>query len=436
MIKPIFNDIYRANSLNTSEKNKNAVRTYKNDMSSKTTNSISNIYYAPFSISFGKNKKQVNIDSRSYCLKNHYPSYKKVPDGFKFAQSKKIYAPEAITKKGTLGADYDSENEQVTLIDRNKDITFQEIKNKYDLEMIDWQKQLNKTKGLTKSDRHEFLILNTVDYVRSLKNSEFMDDLANENDIADDLDGRQSYLGEVFALGENVCRHNSFMTKLLLEDYNVPVGIQAGYIISEYGSGYHVWNTYTDKNDVTTTYDASFPNRDCWYFNYDGDSLYTDNLTKERQTLFDVVSMQVGDEIMLGFDEKNDVVTDKMDKNAKFFARLKLEEPDQMHISSPNQNDEGPYDYTLDEKNNVVFYNKDNNEKVFEFPYANLSYFLKVRMTSDCIKLSKILNLPMKNGIINYPEIIKNKQLIKSVDPFINQEMLDSLPEIIGIEQN
>ncbi len=404
-----------------------------NKADSYSNQRLSSAYnYAAF-VSFGKNKHQINIDSKNYSLKDYYPEYKKVPNGFKYIGTKKLYAAESITKKGTLGSFYNPELEQVTIIDRSKDRGLKIIKNDFSNEIAKWQTELHDCKGFTKDENDEFIILKTLDYIRDLKYSKSIDWRGVEKNPSKELEGKESYLGEVFAAGKNVCRHNAFLSKILLEDHNVALGVQSGYIISPYGSGHHCWNTHKEKDGLVIPYDASFPDNDCWYFSYGGEPLYVENLTKQKQSLFDVLSMQIGDEILLGFDEEGDVVTNKTDENAKYFARLKLEESDQMYISSITPDEDSPYDYTLDEKNNVLFYDKENNQTVFEFPFSNLTFFLKVRMSADCIKLSKMLNIPMPNGKINYEAILKNKDLIKTIDPTINQEMIDSLPELLGI---
>ena len=296
-----------------------------------------------------------------------------------------------------------------------------------------WKKELAACKGFTKAEKDEYLILNTVDYVRSLKHSELVEQLNNRNNYQSDFEGKETYLGDIFASGQNVCRHNSFMVKLLLEDSNIPVGIQSGYIISPFGSGHHCWNTYKNSDNTYTPYDVTFDQNQCWYFSYAGDPFYINNLPKERQALFDVLSMQVGDQLLLGFDEDNSVVTNKMNDSANFFAKLYLSEPDQMNISSLSKDEDGLYDYTLDDKNNVIFYNTQNAESVFEFPFSNLVFFLKVRASSDCIKLSKLLNHSLESGKLNYKELMANKELLSEVDPSISKQMIEAFPDILGL---
>ncbi len=389
--------------------------------------------YLPLSlISFGKKQLQINMESRAFSKNDYFPDYKKVPDGFKYNETKRLYADEGITKKGSLGKHFYPDKEQITIVDRQRDSNLKTIKADYKKVADTYLVELKQDKALSKKQKNELLIENTVNYVRGLKQSPLVDELY-EPSIP--IAGRESYLGDVFACKKNVCRHNAFLTKLLLEDYNIPLAVQSGYIISPYGSGHHCWNTNKDSSNKEKPYDASFQNGECWYFKFDGSPLYLDNLPLQKQTEYDVLTMQVGDELMLGFDEEDNVISSKTNENASFFAKLYLDEFDTLMIERPDEDIYGfDYDYTLDQKNNVIFYNTETNEKIFQFPYDNLVYFLKLKIAADSIKLSKMLNIPMPNGKINYQELMKHKELYKQIDPAISQKTVDSILTIMNEE--
>lgn len=384
-------------------------------------------------VSFGQKKMQVNIESRSFSKNDFFPEHKKVPDGFKFNKNMKMSAPERIDKKGNLTKEYDLKIDQITLIDRHNDEKLKEIKKDFSKELKFWNYELSEVGKMSKIDKDDYIVLGAVDYVRKLRKSFIYQDSSLEKNTKEDLAGKESYLGDVFASRANVCRHNSFLMKMLLED-QIPLGVQAGYIIAPEGSGFHCWNVYKNKEEkIYEPIDVTFDKGKCWYFDYSGKPLYTENMSPKQQLEFDVLSMQVGDELFIGFDEDNNVVTNKTDKNADFVYRLRLPAYDSLDVATIGKYEESPYDFTLDENNSVIFYNKETNEKVFDFNFTSLVLFLKLRLAADSIKVSKLLNIPMVGGKNDYESLLKQKDAYFKVDPTINKEMIDSIPDIFAL---
>ncbi len=384
-------------------------------------------------ISFGQKSKQTNIESRNFSNKDYFPSHAKVPDGFKYIGTKSFVSNYAITKKGDLENYYKNRGEQVTVIDSRKDLLFNSIKKDYSEYAKEWEKQALEKK-LSKSQRDKFLIGNTLAYIKSLKHSNFIEELGlQKNNIL--KNNNEEYLGTIFQKKENVCRHNSFLAKLLLEEHNVALGIQSGYIICETGSGNHCWNIYNDKNKNIIPFDTSFINEDCWYFDYNGKPLYENSLPKGKQAEFDVINMQIGDTLLLGLDENENIVTNKTSTGAKkYIAKLHLGEFDNMDISDPEGNNESDYEYKLDNKGNVILFNTKNEQEIFKFSYNDLIFSLKLRASADCINLSKKLNIPFVNGAPDYQKILKHKENLYKIDPTISSQTINSIPDILELE--
>ncbi len=400
-------------------------------------NSIIDLKYTPSTISalafvsFGQKKQQINLESRKFSKEDKFPDYKKVPNGFKYIGTKSLVNEYSINKKGSLESCY-TEPEQVTVVDRNNDENFQKIKQDYDEKAKVWLNFIKDNK-LTKQQRDKFLIFNTLEYIRLLKQNKTI--CTPINTTNNKQNENEQLLGDVFAEKSNVCRHNSFLAKLLLEDYNVPLGIQAGYIISPIGSGNHCWNSYTEKNGKQRPFDASFINGDCWYFGFDGKPMYSDNLPKETQPIFDILNMQVGDTLLIGHDKNNNIITSKcINSSNDYFAKLHLSAFDDMKISSPQEVDNGEYDYNVDEKGNVFIYNTESKKNLIQFSYNELVYFLKLRVNANCIKLSKELNIPFIDGKPNYKEIFKHKELFTQLDNTLSKQTIDSMPDILELE--
>lgn len=271
-------------------------------------------------ISFGRKKKMINLDSKKYSETIYFPNYKKVPDGFKYLESHSEFSDKGITKKGELDEIYKNQKEQVTLIDRRKDENFCEIKKDFDSNVEKWKDEF-KLSGQEKFYWKRFLLLKSAEYIKNINPVPLSERIQN-NLSNDNIHPSQIYLGDIYKEKSNVCRHDAFLLKLLLEDYDVPVGIQSGRALYQNQIGAHTWNVLKTANGQILPFDVNADISDVWHFDFDGNVLYKETMLRSRLTKLDLLSMQLDDKLYLGAEETGAVVSNKMNPNADFFVEV------------------------------------------------------------------------------------------------------------------
>lgn len=325
-------------------------------------------------VSFGQKKKTTNLESRTYSRNHFYPDYKKVPDGFKYTDTSYPLNADGIDKKGKLGPKHDIENEQVTVIDREKDTHFQNLKSDFDSYLAANLSENKNFDWLSKTKRDKIIIKNGVDYLRE---NYFPKD-ADENLFM--LEGTESFVGDVYSQKLNICRHNAFLLKMLVEDYDVNLGIQGGFAFAPNGQGAHVWNVY--KNQKTKKYepvDVTFKPDSCFYISYDGKPLYTENLSPVRRAELDILSMLKNENLKIGFDKNKELTTSKRSKSADWFMSLKLGDDKNLDIDSIDKKQK----YSLADENLVKVGSDSGENDISEFHLYKPASLFHVNIEND-----------------------------------------------------
>lgn len=354
----------------------------KNTSSERSITLNNQLFNSPSSvsasvISFGQKKKTVNLESRKYSYVCEFPSYKKVPDGFKHCSGNSSKYIPLITKKGILIPSAAKYMGQITVFDRHKDLKYQEIQAKYDQNVKIWKDEWKAEGGKLNSEWKQVLINKTAEYIRNI-NTEPLNVRVRHLESDYDINHKESYLGDVYAKRENVCRHDAFLFKMLLEDYGINAGINSGFVLGSNGINNHTWNELTDENGRKIPYDVNFDNLNTYYFtDIHGDYLYKDTFSPVQKTQFDILSLQFGEKIKLGFDDKNNLVSSKMNDNADFFVTAELTpEPEikfELIKDTKYEHNQSAKDYL-----NML---KDT------FPIDAVMMFLQFRYKMDCRKL-------------------------------------------------
>ena len=161
-----------------------------------------------------------------------------IPDGFKLLQySWSTIDPQGKVINQVFGRD------QITVIDRKKDEALQRIFRKYQMRIPEWKKEHQQIKRKEKVHKswEDFLIQKTYDFIALYYRYSSSND--EKKIIIEQLEGNETFLGNIIESGVGVCRHNAFLIKLLMETQKIPVGCQAGFFnISSSDFRPHIWN--------------------------------------------------------------------------------------------------------------------------------------------------------------------------------------------------
>jgi len=313
-------------------------------------------------ISFQAKKKTVNGDSRDFTKNHYFPAHKKVPDGFKIDEERSLNHKYTIDSRGRIL--FKPDTNQVTTVDRKKDEALREILEEYENKVSAWQKEFvkinpnrfqnwreqfkKKTERKNckqdwktflshKPDWQTFLINKTTRFVKSY--SELPMEEAEKG--LEMLEGEETYLGEIMEAGFGICRHNSFLFKLLMETQSIPVACQTGIYMDTdkpYHSMFdvHMWNVIK-KGNSPHIQDVSLGIKDeSRYLSLEYDPLYTNKsrpLFLEEKFEQDILDMQPGQAIRIGLDKKGNLVTDKMNPKAEFFYEFSWTKEDKFELN-------------------------------------------------------------------------------------------------------
>ncbi|MDD3012327.1 MAG: hypothetical protein PHC34_01320 [Candidatus Gastranaerophilales bacterium] len=287
-------------------------------------------------ISFQAKQKAVDDISKDFDKTHYFPDDETVPDGFKI--------------NGNLYLVGNMKN-QVTVIDRKKDKDLQEIFQAYQSQIPEWQKEFERISKrplsvqeqfaieegkMQKLDWQTFLISNTKSFIVSY--SRFP--VAKSMKILEKLAGKETYMGEILKSGLGVCRHEAFLFKLLMETQGIPVACQAGFRMDT-GEPYdemfqgHLWNVIKKGNAQHIEDIADRRSDKRQYLDTNFDYLYFDKskpLSLEEKFKQDILDMQPGQNLQIGLDKDNNLVTEKTNPNADFGLKLIWNEEDKFEL--------------------------------------------------------------------------------------------------------
>lgn len=323
-------------------------------------------------ISFQAKKKTVNGVSRDYTKNNYFPAHKKVPDGFKISEILDLSKKYLIDSRGAILGN--PEINQITVIDRKKDKALQEIFEEYQNKISEWRvefeaklneeherfnvfcseytkygdyskeyplnskwkKELNRSKrknfyetqNIFKADWQSFLIEKTTTFVNSYSELTFEDKIKRH----EVLRGKETYLGDIIKSKIGVCRHNSFLFKLLMETQGIPVACQSGFLINERAPYKHMflghaWNVIKKENNLQIQ-DMSDPYKyamDRNYLNTEYNYLYvnkSNSVPIKEKFEQELSNMQPRQKIKIGLDKNGKFVTEKISPDSDFGLEL------------------------------------------------------------------------------------------------------------------
>jgi hypothetical protein len=280
-------------------------------------------------ISFQAKRENVDDISRLFFETNYFSDNKSVPDGFKI--------------NGNLFL-IDGVKNHVTIVDRKKDKDLQEIFQEYQNQIPVWQKQFMVQKGENlKLNWQTYLIESTKNFITSysklfLENSQLY--LQESKKKLDILADEKTYLGKIITSGIGVCRHDSFLFKLLMETQNIPVACQTGFYLNPnlpYNSMLHahMWNVMGKGTSLNIVDIIGGKSNISQYLNKNLDYLYlnkSDPISLRERFEQDILDMQPGQEIRIGYDKDNNLVTDKINPDADFELKLIWNEEDKFEL--------------------------------------------------------------------------------------------------------
>jgi len=207
--------------------------------------------------------KSFNNTARKFSQQYIFPAHTKIPDGFQFVSNVtdiSLLCTVRIDKKGACNSPIN----QITVVDRKKDKALQQIIKDHAKGIERWKREYEKYKLFGHKTakfytEKGFLAHKTVLFLRKYQIDKEAD---YKNNRITELFNTRAKLGDINLLGLSLCRHNSFLFKILMDEHNLKSSVIYGTSKTENNFSYHAWNIANLANKDTfidTSMNRIFP---------------------------------------------------------------------------------------------------------------------------------------------------------------------------------